>query len=136
MDSRNSSAEANVSTRKPTDDRRFLTDRRSDSSSSTTQTTCVLRSAMHSLQFVSESRSRPAASLVGPRASGYPTLVGFGHSRRGIPRRAPPLDLARLGRDEKARKPAPVVASGRRRKRPWRQARRRTHDEREREPLP
>src|SRR6266850_3249272 len=111
MDSRNSSAEANVSTRKPTDDRRFLTDRRSDSSSSTTHTTGVLRSAMHSLQFVSEGQSRPRASLVGPRGGGYPTLVGFGHSRRGVPRRASPY-TAGPGRDETATEPAPVEASG------------------------
>src|SRR5437660_7072705 len=45
-DLKNSSAEANVSTPKPTDRRRFLRDRRSDSSSSTTETTGLSRSSM------------------------------------------------------------------------------------------
>src|SRR2546425_1272829 len=45
-DLRNSSAEANVSTPKPTDRRRFLRDRRSDSSSSTTATIGLSRSSM------------------------------------------------------------------------------------------
>src|SRR5882762_1896725 len=103
MDSRNSSAEANVSTRKPTDDSRFLTDRRRDSSSSTTQTTRVVRSVMHSLQFVSGSRGRPAASLVGPSASGYPTLVGFGYSLRGDAEARPAARYGLLGRHERAR---------------------------------
>src|SRR5437879_13057490 len=50
---KNSSAEANVSTPKPTDRRRFRRDRRSDSSSSTMETTGLSRSPM-----------RPSLSLV------------------------------------------------------------------------
>src|SRR2546429_9877487 len=47
-DVKNSSAEANVSTRKPTDRRKFLSERRNDSSSSTTEIAVVLRPATHS----------------------------------------------------------------------------------------
>src|SRR5258705_62335 len=62
-DCRKASADSNVSTRKPTEVRRFLTDRRSDSSSSTIETTRLS-------SWLTLPRLRLPAGAV------YPTLVG------------------------------------------------------------
>src|SRR5712692_7290037 len=56
LELKKSSADANVSTRKPTEVRRFLRDRRSDWSSSTTETTGPLPLPMRPRQSVNENR--------------------------------------------------------------------------------
>src|SRR6267143_508356 len=93
-DLKNSSAEANGSTPKPTDRRRFLSDRRSDSSSSTTETTGLARSPMRpSLSLVSvgvesicyQARLPGGKRLPHPGGAGWPT-PGRGNSEaRGAP---------------------------------------------------
>src|SRR2546428_13064275 len=91
-DLKNSSAEANVSTPKPTDRRRFLRDRRSDSSSSTTETTGLSRSSMRprcpSVNVEVESLYCPAKWSGGKR---LPYLGGGSALPVGIPGRAPHL---------------------------------------------
>jgi len=62
-DRRKASADSNVSTRKPTEVRRFLTDRRRDSSSSTIETICLS-------SWLTLPRLRPPGGAV------YPTLGG------------------------------------------------------------
>ena len=86
-----SSAEANVSTRKPTDRRKFPTERRSDSSSSTTAITRVSREPMRcrcpssvGVEFIDfQARVRGGARLpyVG-RVELYPTFGGIGCNLR------------------------------------------------------
>src|SRR3989441_13370118 len=83
---KNSSAEANVSTRKPTDRRKFLSERRSDPSSSTTEITgvscvavrcrCPSNVGIESIDCQARLSGGKRLPYVG-RGELYPTFGGF-----------------------------------------------------------
>src|SRR5580692_11241548 len=77
-DSRKDSADSNDSTWNPKDRRRLFTDRRTESSSSTTETTLVSRTFTKQRQ-VDSRRSGQRARKLGRAGGGvYPTLDGSG----------------------------------------------------------
>src|SRR5712692_2854963 len=87
-DVKNFSAEANVSTRKPTDRRKFLSERRNDSSSSTTEITgvscapmrcrCPSNVGVESIDCQARLSGGTRLPYVG-RVELYPTFGGFPH---------------------------------------------------------
>src|SRR6202041_3918995 len=76
LDSRKDSADSNDSTWNPKDRRRLFTDRRTESSSSTTETTLVSRTFTKQRPVDSRRSGQLARKLGRPRGGVYPTLDG------------------------------------------------------------